>query len=207
MVSVGALWTDDGVSFIGEPAPPIAPDIFETVFRSVKQKRALRFFYRSLEQLEPSLRTCEPYHIVSQRCAWYVIGKCREKMRIFSFSRMSETKILEDDVFEVPPDFRPEDYVDKNVGVWLRRSKPFKVKLLFSAEVGVFAEEHIWNEKQKIKVLPDKTVEVSFETTQFEEIKRFCLGQGATVKVLAPDDLVEAVQKEAAKVAQLYSEM
>ena len=45
---------------------------------------------------------------------------------------------------------------------------------------------------------------MSFKTTQFEELKRFCLGQGATVKVLEPAELVEAVREEAAKIVRIY---
>lgn len=207
LVSVSTLWLDDGVTFISEPAPAIEPEIFEAVFSAVKRKRALKFFYRSLEQNEPSLRVCEPYHIVCQRGAWYVIGRCREKndVRIFAFSRMSGISLLERDAFEVPEDFKLTDYIDTNVGVWLGKRTPFTVRLLFSPAVGVFAEEHLWSDEQKVKVLPDKSVEVSFSTTQFEEIMRFCLGQGATVKVLEPPELVQAVRKEAAKVAGMYN--
>lgn len=206
LVSVNALWLDDGVTFITDPSPAIEPEIFEAVFSGVKRKRALQFFYRSLEQNEPSLRVCEPYHIVCQRGAWYVIGRCREKQdeRIFSFSRMSRISVLDDETFEVPLDFKAEKYIDRNVGVWLRKNEPFTVRLLFSHAVGVFAEEHIWSEEQTVCVHADKSVEVSFKTTQFEELKRFCLGQGATVKVLEPVELVEAVREEAAKIARMY---
>lgn len=46
----------------------------------------------------------------------------------------------------------------------------------------------------------DKSVEVRFKTNQVEEIKRFCLGQGATVRVLEPPELLQAVQKEIEKI-------
>ena len=153
-----------------------------------------------------AVRTCEPYHIVCQRGAWYVIGRCVDKNeeRIFSFSRMSGIEVLKHSVFELPADFTVEQYIDKNVGVWLNRREPFTVRLLFDASVGVFAEEHIWNEGQTVQVHKDKPVEVSFKTTQFEEIKRFVLGQGATVQVLEPPELVHAVREEIIKMQKIY---
>ena len=205
-VSVNTMWLGDSLTFIPEPSPEISPEIFDAVFNGVKARRAIRFQYRSLTQTEPATRMCEPYHIVCQRGAWYVIGRCVDKNeeRIFSFSRMSEIEVLKDRAFELPIGFTVEQYIDKNVGVWLNRREPFMVRLLFSASVSVFAEEHIWNEEQTVLVHEDKSVEVSFKTTQFEEIKRFVLGQGATVQVLEPPELVQAVQKEIEEMRSLY---
>jgi hypothetical protein len=205
-VSVNTMWLGDSLTFIPEPSPEISPEIFDAVFSGVKARRAIRFQYRSLTQTEPTTRMCEPYHIVCQRGAWYVIGRCADKNdeRIFSFSRMSEIEVLKDRAFELPTGFTVEQYIDKNVGVWLNRREPFTVRLLFSASVSVFAEEHIWNEEQTVLVHEDKSVEVSFKTTQFEEIKRFVLGQGATVRVLEPSELVQAVQKEIEEMRSIY---
>lgn len=205
-ISVNTMWLGDSLTFIPEPSPEISPEIFDAVFSGVKARRAIRFLYRSLTQTEAAVRTCEPYHIVCQRGAWYVIGRCADKNeeRIFSFSRMSEIEILKDASFELPAGFTVEQYIDKNVGVWLNRRKPFTVRLLFSASVSAFAEEHIWNEEQTVLVHEDKSVEVSFKTTQFEEMKRFVLGQGATVQVLEPPELVQAVQKEIEEMRSLY---
>ena len=205
-VSVNTMWLGDSLTFIPEPSPEISPEIFDAVFSGVKARRAIRFLYRSLTQTEAAVRTCEPYHIVCQRGAWYVIGRCVDKNeeRIFSFSRMSEIEVLQDRLFELPAGFTVEQYIDKNVGVWLNRRKPFTVRLLFSASVSAFAEEHIWNEEQTVLVHEDKSVEVSFKTTQFEEMKRFVLGQGATVRVLEPAELVQAVQKEIEEMRSLY---
>jgi len=205
-VSVNTMWLGDALTFIPEPSPEIRPEIFDAVFNGVKARRAICFQYRSLTQAEPTTRMCEPYHIVCQRGAWYVIGRCADKNeeRIFSFSRMSEIEVLKDWAFELPTGFTVEQYIDKNVGVWLNRREPFMVRLLFSASVSVFAEEHIWNEEQTVLVHEDKSVEVSFKTTQFEEIKRFVLGQGATVRVLEPPELVQAVQKEIEEMRSLY---
>ena len=205
-VSVNTMWLGDSLTFIPEPSPEISPEIFDAVFSGVKARRAIRFLYRSLTQTEAAVRTCEPYHIVCQRGAWYVIGRCADKNeeRIFSFSRMSEIEVLQDRLFELPAGFTVEQYIDKNVGVWINRRKPFTVRLLFSASVSAFAEEHIWNEEQTVLVHEDKSVEVSFKTTQFEEMKRFVLGQGATVRVLEPAELVQAVQKEIEEMRSLY---
>ena len=206
IISFDSLWLDAAVTFIAEPSPDIEPEIFSTIFEGVKTHHAIKFLYRSLEQEEAVERIAEPYHIVCQRAAWYVIGLCRlrKEPRIFSFSRMQKVRALKKEVFEIPKDFKAEDYIDKNVGVWLTKREPFTVKLLFSPKVSVFAEEHRWSDDQKIKIHRDKSVEVSFPTTQTEEIKRFVLGQGSTVKVLEPLNLVEEVREEIKKMREMY---
>ena len=90
--------------------------------------------------------------------------------------------------------------------MWINRREPFTVRLLFDASVGVFAEEHIWSEEQTVQVHEDRSVEVSFKTTQFEEMKRFVLGQGVTVRVLEPAELAQAVREEIAEMRELYKD-
>ncbi|MGP1530076.1 MAG: helix-turn-helix transcriptional regulator [Treponema sp.] len=208
-VSFNTLWVDEAVSFIAEPAPEIDPEIFSAVFAGVKTCHAVRFLYRSLGQAESAERSCEPYHIVCQRGAWYVIGRCRLKkeLRIFSFSRMQRIELLTaEEPFTVPEDFSPQACIDTHVGVWLNKREPFTVRLLFAPAVRAFAEEHIWNADQTVSVRKDGWVEVRFETTQFEEIKRFVLGQGTTVRILEPQELVESVQEEIRQMSGMYEE-
>lgn len=91
------------------------------------------------------------------------------------------------------------------MGVWLSAKTNYKVRLLFSAEIGTFAAEHIWHENQKVTQNEDGSVEVSFETTQQPEVKRLVLGQGKTVKVLEPQELVEQIREELDSIKKLYN--
>ena len=206
-VSLDTMWIDDAVSFIADPAPEIHADIFSAVFTGLKTRHAIRFLYRSLEQPEGIERECEPYHVVCQRGVWYVIGQCRlrQELRIFSLSRIQRITVLSDEPpFSIPENFSAESYIDPHIGIWMNRQAPFTVRLLFDPAVRVFAEEHIWNTQQTVKVYDDESVEVCFETTQFEEIKRFVLGQGRAVRVLEPEDLIDAVREEAAQLCEMY---
>ena len=95
-----------------------------------------------------------------------------------------------------------------------KQREPFTVRLLFDASVVEFDEDDSWGVKdiwieadiwiEEQTVYEDRSVEVSFKTTQFEEIKRFVLGQGATVRVLEPPELLQAVQKEIEEMRKLY---
>ena len=50
--------------------------------------------------------------------------------------------------------------------------------------------------KQIITQNKDGSVVVEFETTQIPEVKRWVLGQGRTVKVLEPPELIQQIKEE-----------
>jgi predicted DNA-binding transcriptional regulator YafY len=76
--------------------------------------------------------------------------------------------------------------------------------LLFENEIGTYAAERQWHETQTIMQNKDGTVYVKFTTTQVPEVLRWVLGQGHTVKVLGPPELVEMVKAETEKVRGMY---
>ena len=106
--------------------------------------------------------------------------------------------------FQVNPNFNPANHFDKEIGIWLSATQKYTVELLISAEIGTFALERSWNKNQKIEQREDGTVWVSFETTQLPEVKRWVLGQGKTVKVFNPPELMEQVRDEVTAVLGMY---
>lgn len=204
-VSIDSRFLDDSVTYIPDALAPINKEVFDTIFSGVNKKRTLTFNYKPLQKTTFMERKLNPYHIICQRGNWYVIGHChlKNEIRIFSFSRMENVQLTKEH-FEIPKTFNAKDYVDKTMGVWLSAKTKYKVRLLFTQEIGTFAAEHIWHEDQTVKQNEDGSVEVSFETTQLPEVKRLVLGQGKTVKVLEPEELVEQIREEIEVVKSLY---
>ena len=151
-------------------------------------------------------RQIDPYHVVCQRGNWYVMGKCHERndIRIFSFSRMKNIKILKDK-FGIPNDFKPSDYFDVEMGVWLSDRTPLNVELLVDKEIGTYALNRIWHSEQTVEERDDGSIYVNFQTTQKREIVRWVLGQGHTVKVLGPQELVEEIRTELKSSLEKYN--
>lgn len=204
-VSVDSSFLSDDVTYIPDALPKIDSGIFEKIFLALRTKSGLEFDYRPLQKSTFMKRRIEPYHVICQRGNWYVIGRDRLKndIRIFSLSRMINLKTTEKH-FDIPESFNTKDYIDEAMGVWLSSREKKQVRLLFSAEIGTFAAEHLWHEKQKLVRNTDGSVEVSFETTQLPEVKRWVLGQGSTVKVLKPAELINEVRKEIKKMGEMY---
>lgn len=205
-VTIDSRFLDGSLTYIPDALAPIENEVFDAVFSGLKKKQTLSFEYKPLQKTTFMERKIDPYHIICQRGNWYVIGKChlKNEVRIFSFSRMQNVQLTKDR-FEVPKDFNAKDYVDKTMGVWLSAKTNYKVRLLFSAEIGTFAAEHIWHENQTVKQNEDGSVVVSFETTQLPEVKRLVLGQGKTVRVLEPQELIDQIREEVDAIKNLYN--
>lgn len=204
-VTVDSSFLDSNTTFIPDQTATMEESVFTTVFQTLKKKTTLEFDYRPLQKTSFMTRQLDPYHAVCQKGNWYIIGFCHDKneVRVFNFSRMKNVKDT-NQKFEIPADFSPDKYFDKEIGVWLSATTKYKVELLISKEIGTFALERSWNSNQVIKQNDDGSVYVSFETTQLPEVKRWVLGQGKTVKVLGPDLLIEQILSELQDITKLY---
>lgn len=204
-VTVDSSFLDANTTFIPDQTASMEESVFTTIFQTLKKKTTLEFDYRPLQKTSFMIRQLDPYHAVCQKGNWYIIGYCHDKngVRVFNFSRMKNVKDT-NQKFEIPKDFSPDKYFDKEIGIWLSATTKYKVELLISKEIGTFALEKNWNSNQVVKQNDDGSVYVGFETTQLPEVKRWVLGQGKTVKVLGPGELVEEILNELIDIKDLY---
>ena len=204
-ITLDSSFLQNQTTFIPDQMGTINPENFSKIFSALKNRHVLDFEYRPLQKTTWMTRRINPLHAVCQKGNWYVMGFCHDKkdIRVFNFSRMQNVTDSKEK-FDIPEDFDPDKYFDKEIGIWLSATKKYTVQLLISAEIGTFALERSWNKNQKVEQREDGSVWVSFETTQLPEVKRWVLGQGKTVKVLGPDELIEQVKEEVAAVLGMY---
>lgn len=204
-ITIDTLFLNPKITFIPDRVEIINTELFKIIFDSMKNCRSLSFEYRPLQKPSFMERTIDPYHAICQRGNWYVIGKCHAKgdIRIFSFGRMKNA-VITNKKFDIPRDFKASEYFDSEMGVWLSDKTPLEVELLFDREIATYATNRIWHTDQTLEERDDGSVYLKFKTTQKKELLRFILGQGHTVKVLAPQELVEEVKTELKRTAEMY---
>jgi predicted DNA-binding transcriptional regulator YafY len=61
-----------------------------------------------------------------------------------------------------------------------------------------------YDSSQKVKLLKDGSLEISFPVSDFSEIKREILKHGGEVEVIKPKDLRDLIKAEAEKIAKIY---
>lgn len=205
-VSVQSAFLNNQMSFIPDTAGKVDPKVFKAIFTALKTKSTITFDYQPLSKETYMKRTVDPYHAISQKGNWYVIGLCHDKNepRMFTFSRIQNAALTKKH-FTIPPTFNPNDYFDREMGVWASSREPVTVELLFDKEIRTFAIDRQWHSGQTVEQRKDGSVYVKFTTTQMPEVLRWVLGQGHTVKVLGPGELVDMVRDEAGKVRGMYA--
>ena len=204
-ITVDTSFLNPRITFIPDRIENIKPELFTTIFDAIKKGISISFDYRPLQKPSFMERTIDPYHAVCQRGNWYVIGKCHDKgdVRIFSFGRMKNA-VMTTEKFSIPKDFKTSDYFDSEMGVWLSDKIPLEVELIFDKEIATYATNRIWHSDQTLEEREDGSVYLKFKTTQKKELLRFILGQGHTVKVLGPEELVEEVKEELKRTEKMY---
>ncbi|GHV58552.1 hypothetical protein AGMMS49579_26170 [Spirochaetia bacterium] len=134
-VSVQSAFLNNQMSFIPDAAGQVDPKVFKVIFTALKTKSTITFDYQPLSKETYMKRTVDPYHAISQKGNWYVIGLCHDKSepRTFTFSRI-QNAVLTKKHFTIPESFNPNDYFDKEMGVWASSREPVTVELLFDKE-------------------------------------------------------------------------
>ena len=76
--------------------------------------------------------------------------------------------------------------------------------LRFTPEKSKWIKDQIWHKNQKVKLLKDGSLEISFPVSDFSEIKREILKHGDAVEVIRPRNLRDLIRVEVQKIAKIY---
>ena len=177
-----------------------------TVIEAMRDGLELELYYQSYWYEEPSTYTLQPYCIKVFKQRWYVIGFCKERnnIRTFSLDRIQQLTTL-DAKFVYPKDFDPEAYFADYFGIMIENKK------LETIRIKVYGM-HV----QYIRALPLHRSQCEIETTEdysiFEyrmkptlDFRQELLSRGADVEVLAPLSFREEMIQSVNKMSSLYN--
>jgi len=112
--------------------------------------------------------------------------------------------------FKIPANFKVSDYISSDyikekTDVFPADNKEYNFEFSFPKEIASEALEKVYHHNQHIQQCKDGTVNVSFKSTDFQEVYYWVLSEGHKVKVLNPPELVNKIKFEAQKVVQYYT--
>jgi len=202
--SVVADHIDDAFSFQLIEYSPAPEAVFKAVLEGCLKKKCLSFTYYSPATEEKSERTVDPYHLFNYMGTWHLIGYChlRKEIRDFALSRISEAKVLKKS-FRTPADFDFKKYFLSTFGLYKGKSTK-EVTLRFTPDKSKWIKDQIWHKNQRVKLLKDGFLEISFPVSDFSEIKREILKHGDAVMVIKPKSLRRLIKSEAINIAKAY---
>ena len=195
-VSVQPAWVENRLTVVADHQTRIDQDIWQQVSDGLHNNLMLEISYLKPGGDSPSVRRVEPYHLLRYQGEWYLVGHChlRGKVLTFAVSRIKESRLL-DQSFELPEDFDYKRYSSQRFGIFAGE-KEFEVRVWFDREHAPYVMERQWHPEQAVAVAQDDGLILSFPVRHIFEVKRWLLSWGRGVKVLAPPELVVAVQKE-----------
>jgi predicted DNA-binding transcriptional regulator YafY len=166
------------------------------IHTAIAERRSLQLRYYSMSRDAESERRVDPYHVTWFNSGFYLVAYChvREAVRIFAVERIRAVELL-GDRFSRPADFDAEQYLRDAWGII--RGDLVTVKAIFSPAVARYVKERRWHPSQAMHDLPGGRLELTLRVADTLEVRRWLMGYGADVEVLAPPALREALRREA----------
>ena len=177
----------------------------DDVFRAVADLRVLTFRHTqpragaAPESGAPRERgtrvTIHPYAMVLYRGAVHCIGRDARtgQVEAYSLTRMRESEPSESARFELPEDFKVEDFVHGPFG--LGRAK-HDIVVEFSPQVADEIRAQRLSAKQRVATAPDGRIRLSVSVPSLSEATAWVLRFGASARVIEPPELRDAVLRE-----------
>jgi predicted DNA-binding transcriptional regulator YafY len=178
-------------------------DLIDRVSEATVQRKIIEIDYFTMSRKEKTQRKVAPYKIWFFDGAFYLIGNCglREDVRIFALDRIKSLKLTEES-FEMPQDFKVEDFMQTSFGVF--HGKPQNVRVRFAAEVAGYISEKVWHKTQKIEPQKDGSLIFEVRVAGTDEIKFWLMTWGSKAEVLQPASLREEILAEAKAMLHTY---
>jgi predicted DNA-binding transcriptional regulator YafY len=191
---------------------PVAPkdyrsrtDELDDLFQAVADLRPLQCRYRAGSKGDEETITIHPYALVLYKDSIYCVGlhKGRGEIRTFLLDRMRDTETSALERFELPADFKVDDYLQGSFGIW-RGTRKIKVVIEFDAAVADLVRSRRIHASQKLTALPDGTIRLAMTVGDLTELTSWVLGWGKTARVIEPDELVTQITNELSQALAQY---
>jgi len=191
---------------------PVAPKDYsakteelDDLFQAVADLRPLKCRYRSGTKGGEETVVIHPYAMVLYKDAIYCVGRHtgRGEIRTFLLDRMRDTETSALDRFELPADFKVDDYFQGGFGIW-RGNKSARVTIDFEASVAELVRSRRVHPSQKLVTLADGSVRLTMTVGDLTELSSWILSWGKTARVIEPEELVKKVEDELAQALARY---
>lgn len=169
----------------------------DDVFQAVADLRPLMCRYRRPKDGREERILIHPYAMVLYKDAIYCVGRhvAKEEVRTFLLDRMRDTECAVTERFELPDDFRIEDYFEGQFGIWHSGERQ-RVVIEFDARVREYVETRRIHPSQVLEMTSAGRVRLTMTIGDLTELTTWVLGFGETAMVVEPEVLRERVTRE-----------
>ena len=178
---------------------------------AIFRRKTIVFDYYTLGRDSEERRKVDPYHLLFQGGAFYLVGHSHERddIRVFRLSRIRgkvgyASKAEHD--FQRPEEFDPREYANR--ADWQLSESTATARIWLSDRVEWLVRRHIGPDVGQV-VEEDVDGGVIFETPYGDarQLIAWVLGLGERARILAPAELAEQAQERVRLVAERHAEM
>ena len=192
------------VTFLHRGQTVIDTDIWEEISTCLKNNYSVLLHYKKPGNANTSERLVDPFTLIAYQGEWYLAGHChlRGKTLTFALSRIKHAAQTKKKVTHCVPD-NLMDELNSNFGIFSSEGK-MQVTIRFTGKAADIIKERLWHPEQKVEMVNENEVALSFVTGNMHEVKRWILSWGADARIERPAALVELLKEELSRLQQLY---
>jgi predicted DNA-binding transcriptional regulator YafY len=141
-------------------------------------------------------------HRDSIYCVGFHLG--HQEIRTLLLDRMRDTECAINERFELPGDFRIDEYFQGEFGIFRDTERQQKVVIEFDAQAADYIRARRVHGSQRLATVAGGGVRLTMTIGNLTQVVSWVLEWGARAKVLEPPELVEKVRKELTGALALY---
>ncbi len=180
--------------------------IYRTIIRGYLYRKWVRIRYHP-SQGQPFETEFATYLIEPSAIGFstYIIGKSSivNDLRSYKLERIEEASLIPKEEYNVPEEFPGLDIL-RNAWSVIGGEETTRVVLRFNHRVKKRVLETVWHPSQQYEEEDDGRLRWWVDVADTTDMKPWIRGWGADCKVLAPESLRRALEREARRLAKLY---
>ena len=184
---------------------PSAREHLPVIIDALKQNRRIRFSYKSYTRSQPTDGILlEPYFVKIFKQLWYVIGmNVKDKqIKTYSLDRISSLNILQD-TFDMPEEVKPSEFFKDCFGIITNRNSAKRIVLRVEPTQAKYFRALPLHSSQQEEVHDNYSI-FTYRMRITYDLKEELMSHGASIEVLAPQELKTLIRTELEQALKNY---
>jgi predicted DNA-binding transcriptional regulator YafY len=184
------------------PASGALVDVTRRLFDAARDRHGVQMRYFSAKSNRAKAYAVHPYRLALAQGGVYLVAWVPQydEFRTFAVERIERLSVSEE-TFRKTREL-PADLFGASMGVFW--AAPDRVVLEFDARVARFVQSRVWHQSQQIEECVDGRLTMTLDVSIDWALKSWLLGFGASVRVMSPGTLADALLDEFKRGAAVY---
>jgi len=183
--------------------PQRVVDVTRRLFDAARERRVIDMRYFSAKSNRAKAYAVQPYRLALAHGGVYLIAFVPQydAFRTFAVERIEKLSVSED-TFRKTREL-PANLFGASLGVFW--AEPERIELEFDARIAPYVRGRVWHDSQRTEERPDGRLAMTLDVSNDWALRSWVLGFGASVRVVRPQALANAIGEEFARGRTLYA--